>query len=341
MVLVWVCVLWLILFIVFLPFLLLSELLGWREKIGSSDQSWSARVPETFHVPDSRGEMSFTFDRRHDVSKLFGCNTRNVQYRWDLFANRLDEVLKDVTEPKALDFGAGSLRDSFELCKLGFQVISVDLNQGVLKQYYDSYGWNAVASPPQLFTNSIESLAQEVGANHFHLAIAFDVIEHLEDPAVYVQQIRDLLLPQGLLFTIVPNGRSFFERCFRNTIKKQKGKGIPWTPGVPHLQFKTPEEWEKFFEEQGFTILEHDMALGFFVNDCWNGWFAVPIRTHVAPVLVMLAYALRFPFNAEPFEKAFSPAWLTERVNVLDEKVKQRLNGRFGWNLIVAQPKNA
>ena len=29
-----------------------------------------------------------TFDRTDDVSKLEGCNTRGVEYRWDIFTKR-------------------------------------------------------------------------------------------------------------------------------------------------------------------------------------------------------------------------------------------------------------
>ena len=337
-VLVWVCVLWLLLFVLFLPFLLVSELLGWKANSESGKRALRSNVaePATFAADEN---SNFTFDRRQDVSKLFGCNTRNVRYRWSLFERYLTEILKCSAAPRALDFGAGSLRDSFELCRLGFQVTSVDLNQRILQQYYDSYDWREVPTHPQLFTDSLDSLVQQVGANQFDLAIAFDVIEHLEDPSAYVKNIRMLLRPQGLLFTIVPNGRSFFERHFKSAIKKQREKGLGWTPGVPHLQFKTPEEWEEFFEAEGYTISQHDMALGYFVNDCWNGWLAVPIRNHVAPVLRMLAYALRLRVNTDSFERSFSPAWLMERVNVLDEKLRHVLSGRFGWNLIVAQPK--
>lgn len=63
-----------------------------------------------------------TFDRTDDVSKLDGCNTRNVEYRWDVFAKELANVPRGS---EALDFGAGSLRDSFELTKRGYNVISI------------------------------------------------------------------------------------------------------------------------------------------------------------------------------------------------------------------------
>ena len=45
-----------------------------------------------------------TFDRTDDVSKLEGCNTRGVEYRWDIFTKRLDTI---PSGSHAIDFGLG------------------------------------------------------------------------------------------------------------------------------------------------------------------------------------------------------------------------------------------
>src|SRR5262249_38277143 len=142
---------------------------------------------------------------------------------------------------------------------------------------------------------------------------------------------------RGLFFTIVPNRKSIFERYFRYSIGRRRAKGLSWTPGVPRVQFKSPDEWEQFFETNGFKIVEHQMAIGFLVNDCWNGLLGLPLRVFVCPVLDTLAYFARLNFNARRFEEAFSPGWLMRRVDVIDERFRKPLSGRYGWNLIVAQ----
>ena len=106
---------------------------------------------------------------------------------------------------------------------------------------------------------------------------------------------------------------------------------------MPHLQFKSPDEWKEFFENNGFKILDHDMTIGFLVNDCWNGLLGLPIRLYVCPVLASLAHFGGLSINLAAFEGAFSPAWLMKRVNVLDMVFRKRLRNRFGWNLIVAR----
>jgi 2-polyprenyl-3-methyl-5-hydroxy-6-metoxy-1,4-benzoquinol methylase len=320
-----VCLAWVVLFLVFLPFIIIATLLGAGTR--ATEQTQSLSLDET-----SDSSQPLIFDRRRDISKLFGCNTRNVQYRWDLFAAKLEQIRAKSETPQALDFGAGSLRDSYELARLDFCVTSVDLDPGVMERYYRSYDWTKVRCPPRLFTEPLEKL------NHsgFHLAIAFDVIEHLEDPLRYCRSIHSLLNESGLLFAIVPNRRSVFERYFKYSIRKLQAKGIPYAPGVPHLQFKLPSEWDDLFEQTGFKVIEHDMAIGFFVNDCWAGLLGVPLRVFVTPVLGRVAEIMRLNFDQFRFEERFSPPWLMKRVDLLDQSCKKWLAARFGWNLIVA-----
>lgn len=325
-----VCVVWLLLFLIFLPFVLIAMLVGGR----------SAEKPEPLRrrEPESADDTSqpLIFDRRSDVSKLFGCNTRNVQYRWQVFSTRLEQILKRRDKPNALDFGAGSLRDSYELARLGFCVTSVDLDPAVMERYYRSYDWTAVRCPARVFTEPLNKLNEQGGTSAFDLAIAFDVIEHLEDPSYYCRTIHSLLNEGGLYFSIVPNRRSIFERYFKHSITQRKAKGLPYVPGVPHMQFKLPSEWRELFEQCGFKILEHDMAIGFFVNDCWTGLLGLPLRVYVTPVLAHVAHILRVNFNQVAFEERFSPPWLMKYVDVLDQLCKKQLASRFGWNLIVA-----
>jgi 2-polyprenyl-3-methyl-5-hydroxy-6-metoxy-1,4-benzoquinol methylase len=325
-VLVAVCVAWLVLFLVLLPFLLVAALVD--RKPNSIEESKTVTS-----TPETDSAIPLIFDRRHDVSKLFGCNTRNVPYRWNVFAARLEQIKNNYSTPQALDFGAGSLRDSYELARLGFRVTSVDLDPEVMQQYFRSYDWNVVRCQPKVFTQPLEEMKTEDSG--FNLAIAFDVIEHLEDPSRYARCIHSLLTDGGLFFLIVPNRRSLFERYFKHSIAKQRAKGLSWTPGVPHLQFKTPAEWEELFQQSGFRILEHDMAIGFLVND-WTALVSLPLRVYVTPVLARLAVLLRISFNQVAFEEAFAPPWLMKRIDVLDQLCKKQFAPRFGWNLIVA-----
>lgn len=342
-VLVAVSLVWFMLLVLFLPLLVLSEVVGWRTKLerANEDPAGLAGLNSAGSNPLPLSETKaaeFIFDRRRDVSKLFGCNTRNVRYRWSLFARRLADLKTEFPESRALDFGAGSLRDSFELTRLGFRVVSVDLNETLLQQYFDSYNWTGVAAP-RLFAGPFETLARQLDRRSFHLAISFDVIEHLEDPATYLKELLPLLHERGFFFCIVPNGTTFLEKYFRRSLRKQRQKGLVSTPGVPHLQFRSPDEWLRYIEQAGFEIVDHEMAIGPLVNDLWHAFLGLPIGIYVAPVLQQIAGVVGLSFNSAAFETAFYPSWLMERVHVLDLLFARWLRSRFAWNLIVARRK--
>jgi 2-polyprenyl-3-methyl-5-hydroxy-6-metoxy-1,4-benzoquinol methylase len=321
-----VCIAWLILFLLFTPFLLVAAILNPRPN------PRHPRYPDL--VTNTDNTIPLIFDRRNDVSKLYGCNTRNVRYRWSLFENRLDGLQREFKSPRALDFGAGSLRDTYELASRGFKVTAFDLNDEVLQRYYESYNWSKANATVK--SGSVDDLSR---SDPVQLIIAFDVIEHLEDPASYVQTFNKILSDDGFLFTIVPNKRSLFERYFKRSLAQQIKRGAVMQPGVPHIQFKTPEEWDQFFEANGFRIVDRDMTIGHFVNDWWNGLLAVPLRSYVYPVLELIAYRGKLNWNVGRIEAALCPPWLMERVNVLDQWLKSWSKCCFGWNLIVAQKR--
>lgn len=329
-----ICLLWLILFVIFAPWLLLAQVVRlWRRE----DQLPAGESGAIAGKSTPSGDVPLIFDRRSDVSKLYGCNTRNVRYRWTIFSRRLEELQSEVDRPTALDFGAGSLRDSYELASRGFEVVSFDLNERILRRYFDSYDWTVARNQPKLLAGCLEDLRNDLAVNSVQVVLAFDVIEHLEDPASYVQTLSSLLSERGFLFTIVPNKRSLFERNFKRSLTRQRKRGIPVEPGVPHIQFKSPEEWDQFFQANGFRIVDHDMAIGHFVNDWWNGLLSIPLRAFVYPVLEVASYRSGRNLDTGRIERALCSSWLMERVNDLDVLLKEVLKSRFGWNLIVAQ----
>src|ERR1700676_3716298 len=139
-----------------------------------------------------------TFDRTGDVSKLEGCNTRNVEYRWDVFSRELANIPRGS---EALDFGAGSLRESFELAKRGYNVTSVDLDRDLLLSYQTDYDWPTNGTTRKIVTGQdLAGCLSQIESEKFSLIICFDVLEHLEDPTSILLQMQASLARGGRLF---------------------------------------------------------------------------------------------------------------------------------------------
>jgi SAM-dependent methyltransferase len=233
------------------------------------------------------------FDRTGDMPKLIGCNVRNVHYRWDIYARHVAEIPKDSD---VLDFGAGSLRETFDLAERGFRVTAVDMNLSAMERYARGYDWSKVKHRPSL-ASAIPS------SGNFALVTAFDVIEHLPKPEVELAQIRALLGPGGLMFVTVPNRLTLQEF----TTRRNAGRGL--APGEAHLQFKSRGEWHGFFKDCGFQIVDHDMAIGPLVN------------TSYLP-------ALKLGMNR--LHQALAPV-----MDLVDRAIKPIAAPLYGWNLIV------
>jgi 2-polyprenyl-3-methyl-5-hydroxy-6-metoxy-1,4-benzoquinol methylase len=271
-----------------------------------------------------------TFDRTGDVSKLEGCNTRNVEYRWDLFKRELANI---PPGSDVLDFGAGSLRDSFELAGRGYNVTAVDLDSDLLQSYRSGYEWPDNGTTLKIVSGKdmADCLAQ-IGKRKFALIICFDVLEHLEDPVSFLRQMREFMTLSGKIFITVPNGRTLYELWFRSILIASRMFGKTLRPGEPHLQRNSPRKWHEILKQAGFSVLAHDMQIGFFVNTA-NALVQIPLYAMgrlIRPV--GLSFAADEILNAVCNKKAMA------RLDGIDRKTKPYLNGFFGWNLFVATP---
>ncbi len=234
---------------------------------------------------------------------------------------------------EALDFGAGSLRDSYELAGLGFKVCSCDLNRAAMEEGHRFFDWSATSGAPAIV--DFDSLGDQ--KNRVSAITAFDVIEHLHEPGPFLASFRNMLAPQGVLLVTVPNRLALMERFYRRNHLIRLKKGIIDRTGVPHVQFRTPSEWRDYFSAAGFSVVRHEMGIGFFVNDVWHAVYAIPIRFVIEPVLVRVARTVGLQYRPYGFEKLFYPAWLMRWVDRLDQSTAARLKHRWAWNLFVLQ----
>jgi 2-polyprenyl-3-methyl-5-hydroxy-6-metoxy-1,4-benzoquinol methylase len=273
-----------------------------------------------------------TFDRTEDVSKLEGCNTRNVEYRWDLFSKELEMIPRGS---ETLDFGAGSLRDSFELAKRGYNVTSVDLDPDILSSYQADYDWPTNGTKRRIVTGQdLAECLSQIENTHFSLIISFDVLEHLEDPTTVFRKLRPLLTPNGRFFITVPNGRTLFELWFKLIVIASRIFGKKLRPGEPHLQRNSPEWWKEILSEAGYQVLAHEMQIGFFVNTA-SALVQIPLYSFGRLVRV-----LGFNFPADKIQNIVCSKKAMASLNKIDEKTRRYFSGLYGWNLFVVTPSS-
>ena len=274
--------------------------------------------------------LTKTFDRVDDVSKLEGCNTRGIEYLWSTFSNVISTF---PARSNALDFGAGSLRESFDLANRGFNVTSIDIDSELMSSYKASYDWPTNGTSHHIIgaDDLIDGLAK-IRGQKFALITCFDVLEHLDDPESLLQLLEPHIAEDGKIFITVPNGRTLFELAFRFDLLVARATNRYLRPGEPHLQRNSPKKWERIIVGAGYDILRHDMEIGFFAN--------------TAAALVQLPLALigrilrKLGTNVDALalsERICSGARMAA-VDRIDQKTKSIFHGLYGWNLFVASP---
>src|SRR5258708_5569137 len=273
------------------------------------------------------------FDRSVDVSKLEGCNTRGVEYRWQIF---LDEIAGIPRGNNVLDFGAGSLRESFDLFSRGYNVTSIDIDSELLSFYKSRYAWPDNGSVHSLIATGdlLGGLAQ-IGDKQFALVTCFDVLEHLEDPESMLRIIKRHMIGGGKIFITVPNGRTLFELAFRLDLLIARATGRYMRPGEPHLQRNSPRKWQRIITQAGLIVRKHDLQIGFFANT-----LAALVQLPLTLGGRMLR-KLGITVDAAGLSERICSGRLMAMMDNLDHRTKSFLGGLYGWNLLVAEAPKA
>ena len=274
--------------------------------------------------------LTKTFDRVDDISKIEGCNTRGIEYRWSIFSK---EIATFAPGRAALDFGAGSLRESFDLAARGFNVTSIDIDSELMSAYKSGYEWPANGTTHHMIAaRDLSDGLSKIADQKFALVTCFDVLEHLEDPAAVLRLIEPHIAHGGKIFISVPNGRTLFELAFRLDLLLARATKRYLRPGEPHLQRNSPKKWKKIIASAGFDVLQHDMEIGFLAN--------------TAAALVQLPLALggrilrKFGAHLDALalsERICSKARMAA-IDRIDQKTKSIFRDLYGWNLFVAAP---
>ncbi|MBR0780466.1 class I SAM-dependent methyltransferase [Bradyrhizobium iriomotense] len=226
-----------------------------------------------------------------------------------------------------MDFGAGSLRESYDLATIGFDVTSVDLDSETLGAYQRRYEWPIDRSHRILAADSFTSALAKLTGDQFALITCFDVLEHLEDPSETLTALSRHLTDNGLVFISVPNGRTLFELFWRLDLKIAKATGRYIRPGEPHLQRNSPAKWREIIQSSGLTIKAHEMHIGFFANNA-AAMIQVPLAL-AGRVSRKMGFKLDGLAIAERAIDQIAPA-----MDFLDRRSKF-LEPLYGWNLFV------
>lgn len=110
-----------------------------------------------------------------------------------------DETLQYVTDKTVLDVGCGTgygVKICSETAKF---VVGLDYDLSAVKYCNDNF-----ATDNNSFLNS-NALFLSIGTDVFDIAITFQVIEHISDPLKFINELKRVVKPSGLIIISTPN----------------------------------------------------------------------------------------------------------------------------------------
>lgn len=182
-----------------------------------------------------------------------------IDHHW-----QLDEHdRRPLTARRAADVGCGAGLLCEPLARLGADVTGIDAApENVAAARLHAEGQDLVID---YRAGSIERL----GADPFDLVTSMEVVEHVADPAAFVQGLADALAPGGLLILSTPN-RTPLSRLAMITV----GEGLGAIPRGTHDwdSFLTPDELRAHVEAAGLEVtdvtgLSFNPVRGFVLGD--------------------------------------------------------------------------
>lgn len=106
----------------------------------------------------------------------------------------------------------------------------------------------------RVLTGTVEEHLKNLPDNFFDCICMNDVIEHIADPWVVLQQLKGKLAKSGVLIASIPNVRHY--KNLNNLL--MRGDWFYTDSGVldkTHLRFFTPKSMQRMFAECGYSII--------------------------------------------------------------------------------------
>jgi len=189
--------------------------------------------------------------KRYRIKNIFGAESGSRPFLYSFWMRKLKKFI--AKNGKVLDAGCGQ---GYFLRRLEkrYKTIGFDISEDALLS----------AKNRTKKSTYIKSLAERLPFqnNSFSVVIAFDIIEHLEQPDKFLREAYGVLVQNGFLIISTPNPESF--GC-KIKLKMPEWKGLNYEKRIAewygwrddtHLNIKLRSEWKKILQKTGFRIIK-------------------------------------------------------------------------------------
>ncbi len=152
-----------------------------------------------------------------------------------------------AADDTVLDFACATGRLAFDLAPHVTHVLGIDLSDRMIARAKAKL---ADGAPANVRFEAMDLFSEDLDGRRFTVVTAFNVFHLLDDPTRYLERMRTLLSPEGLLISETPcMGR---KPWFVRTSIELAGL----TGWLPRVRTFTQEKLEALVAGQGFEIIE-------------------------------------------------------------------------------------
>jgi 2-polyprenyl-3-methyl-5-hydroxy-6-metoxy-1,4-benzoquinol methylase len=147
-----------------------------------------------------------------------------------------------------LDVGAGEGFLLNAANNSNFEVTGLDFSDYGVKKFFPNLASKHVAG------DVFESLAKLlVEGKRFSICTSTNVLEHVLDPDVFMQSIREIVKPNGLVAITVPNDYSYTQQL---ALQEGMVDREFWYVPPEHLNYFNTENLVRFMEDRRFEVMD-------------------------------------------------------------------------------------
>jgi 2-polyprenyl-3-methyl-5-hydroxy-6-metoxy-1,4-benzoquinol methylase len=165
----------------------------------------------------------------------------NATVDGERLVGKAKSFLAGKNDLKALDIGSGFGFFSKAAALAGFEVMAVNPGKWENEVFEKINGF----SPLPYFFDEVDFKKEK-----FDLIILSQVLEHIEEPLAFLQKIKSLLSPSGIIAIAVPNVDSILVKLL-----KAKDNGCLWVP--EHLTYFSAKGLATLLSRAGFAVKSH------------------------------------------------------------------------------------
>lgn len=148
---------------------------------------------------------------------------------------------KNIYGKRLLDIGCGTGVFLNEAGKKGYEVYGIDFDKENVKTAKERYGIENV------YVRSVNGIARDFFKEKFDVITFFEVLEHLESPVSFINEIKAILAPGGYIALSLPNRERTLDFL----------GDADYPPN--HLTKWNKECLSSFLERNGFDIIKHSI----------------------------------------------------------------------------------